>query len=237
MRRNKLSRFGIAAAALCGLCCLHCGEPIAGTSTTVGNSITARALRADGSPATGAQVAARTQDIVLQSGQPQSRLLASATADSSGRFTLPVSPRADYYLEIRECGSDSCAAAPPIEVFFQHYFDSLAMDSSLGTLRLAPAAALTGRLVDTTAHAAGTVTWVGIRGTADFARVNPAADSLGGEAFEIEGVYVGAYDLAAVFATGAAVDAVTLLTLPAPISTPQVVTGAVIDLGPVYYAP
>jgi hypothetical protein len=159
----------MALLASAGLFLCACLERVAGTSTSVGNTLEGTAVLSDGTPAAGAVVTARSGEIRIIEGRPQSRLLGVAVADAGGRFRLPLPPFKEFYLEIKGCIRDSCQASAFPERYFRHFPDSLSGGARLGTIRLGPSGTLTGTLVAAWATPA-TVTWVGIRGSDIFAQ-------------------------------------------------------------------
>lgn len=191
MRRYRLDRFPSPALIAFCLIALGCGDDrIAGTSTSVGTSIGGKVMLSNGASGAGAVVTARSDSLELRNGRLACKLIDSTRADSQGRFSLPKLPRGEFYLEIVSTHS---GAAP--EVFFEHYFISPLADSSLGTLMTSVSGGLQGK-VESKDGSKDSSVWIGIMGTAHFARANPV-DSIQA-AFRLDGLYPADYFLTVV---------------------------------------
>jgi hypothetical protein len=225
---SSLARLPIAALAAFLCACGQWGDDrVTGTSTSVGTSIGGTAMLSGGSPAVGARVAARSDELAYKDGKPEGRMLDSAVADAQGRFTLPALRSNGFHLEITCDPAAGCASAESIEVYYQAY--PVVRNRSLGELRTAPPGGLKG-IIDVTSASGDSALWIGIEGTGHFAKLEDAGDpdQPGLRTFTLEGIYPGEY----------------LLTTTAPSDTgpgesrkmtPYAVeSGTVIDIGEVH---
>jgi hypothetical protein len=147
-----------------------CGQRLAGTSTTTENTLTGVAMLPDGRPAAGAVVAARSPEVVLsRSHVPLARLLAQSTADSAGRFSLPLPRGEAYYLEVRRGDSVS---------WYRQFAPDTARALALGTVYLEPTVEVKGTVRPENGPWE-TRAWVGIAGTDLFRAVDPTDDPAG----------------------------------------------------------
>ena len=166
-----MMRIGMAVPAfLAFLILIGCSDnQVAGTSTNTGNTISARALLSDGSPAKRAKV--RLREIgSMPPGVPGNRVGAfskDTVADATGYFTVTVPAGAKYFLSIYASGSEG-------EGYWQ---DSIATPAGLSrsagvndTVRLQKTAVLSGHVQAGTAN----TVWLGFPGTTRF--VHPQSD-------------------------------------------------------------
>lgn len=168
MHRNRIET---SALLLCGLFLFQCTteDRRAGTSTTVGNTVTGVAVLSDGSPAAHAEVTLRSPKVrISRYGTPSSTLIAFTTADSAGAFTLPRSSDSGLYLEVTQAPESSAWLRDSLQTALAAYPASL--PDSLGTLTLARPGALAGRIL-----AVGGISdsshWIGAQGTDNFTPV------------------------------------------------------------------
>ena len=157
---------------------------VAGTSTNTGNTISARVLLSDGSPAKRAKVGLREIGS-MPPGVPGNRVGAfskDTVADTSGYFTVTVPAGTKYFLSIYASGSEG-------EAYWQ---DSIATAAGLSqsegvndTVRLQKTAVLSGHIQART----GDSVWLGFPGTTRF--VHPRPDGF----FTLDALPPGSHDL------------------------------------------
>lgn len=182
--RSHAARACLAAAAL--LVGNACFDPqTAGTTTTTGNTVSARVLLSDGRPAAGAEVEVRPSGW-LPAGIPGSRggqFSAEAFADSTGLFRVTLPAGAGYFLSVKSAGP---GGSPEVH-WREGITPATPRPPSAGpgdTVRLERAASLSGHVTGT----ADTV-WLGFPGTSRFVRPGPDGS------FSLEGLPPGQHDL------------------------------------------
>lgn len=175
---KRLLRRMAALAAI--LLLMACGEDrLAGTSTSVGDTMDAVAVLSDGRGAAGARIFVRAHEIIFLDGRPEGRLLDSSRADSQGRFLLDKDlADGGWYLEIIH----------PEEVYLAYQKNAAAGRE----FRLSKPGALNVKvhwkaLSDSTA-------WIGLRGSSRFVQARkPASGSI--SAVLMEGLGPGAHEV------------------------------------------
>ncbi|MDB5051073.1 MAG: hypothetical protein JWO30_4144 [Fibrobacteres bacterium] len=194
---RTLTALTAIAALLLSACVESGGVRMAGTSTSVGTSIGGTALLADGSPAAGAKVTARSDEMDYRNGKPEGLLLDSAVADHRGVFAFPTLKERDFFLEIECDPARACPNARTPEVFLREF--RVEGKESLGTLRTQVPGGFRGTLNDTSGSLDSTL-WLGIPGTAHFARWEDANDPGRPhlKTFRLDGLYPGRYVLSVV---------------------------------------
>lgn len=157
---------------------------VTGTSTNTGNTISARAMLSDGSPAKGAKVSVRESGF-MPPGVPGYRtgvFSKDTVADASGYFsvTVPAGPR--YFLSVY-------ASGPVNQAYWQDSIATPAASSRRAgpddTVRLEKTAVLSGHVL---ASAADSI-WLGFPGTSRF--VLPQSDG----SFILDSLPPGSHDL------------------------------------------
>ncbi len=229
--------FAMAAACVYGLAglstlgCVQDGSDgrTAGTSTSIGTSIGGTALLADGSPAAGARVTMRTDEIEIIDGRPQSKTLDSARTDSLGRFTFSILPGTGFHLGI-DCDPVTGCGSVARQVFHREYAGVAEGSQAFGILRTAIPGSIQGAVKDSLSGS-GKPIWVGIAGTDHFVKVSdpdPGAEPFL-HPFRLDGMFPGEYRLT--------VFGITDTTRPyLPKTAPlQVKSGRVTEIGLIEY--
>ena len=221
------------AGCLALACCLSLASCY-GTSTDTENTLTGTAYLSDGRPAAGATLAIRSGKLVVSpQGVPAWKTLATATADSKGRFfdvTLPQGT--EIYLEVRQSPADTAGQAHSPEVYFISYDIGDERPTEPGGITLSPSGSLKGSLgLKTGPHPENQ--WLGVVGTSVFVKLDSATDSTNFP-FQLDGLYPGTHALSVVtFADVGGGDVTVMGTTTKP--TGVVAPDSVTDLGLVPY--
>jgi hypothetical protein len=215
----------------------HClfDDRHAGTSTSVTNPqafVTGFAILENGAPAAGADITLRKPIIEYSSaGAPKSRFVAHATADSAGKFTVPLVFMEDVYMEIRQAPPAGVVSPESLEIHLRRWPNGLPLDGKMGTFRLQPPGSLTGRLASDNADPK-LLRWVGVRGTDNFKQ---APD---GNPFKLTAVPAGQRELVVVAAPDSAAwaaDPGLPATVRDTIASGEVKPDRAADFGPIFY--
>lgn len=191
--------------------------------------VTGFAILKDGTPAAGARVRLRLPGIVLTGGKPEAGLFSDTTADSTGRFTVPLIFMKDAYLEIREApGQRPGRPADSLEVQLRRWPNGLPHDGKMGTLRLAPPGDITVRLGAPILDSSYT-RWVGVRGSELFVAAQGAGP------FLIKGVAEGRRELMLVAVPDTAVLPGRKPDVSDSVVEASVKSGSNADFGTIFY--
>ncbi|GEM_PF-4054347 len=182
----------LAAALALGLADCLPGR-YTGTSTSVGDTADGFAMLANGKAASGALVCARSGTLEFLDGRPQSVLLDSARADGEGGFRFHMERlEGSFYLEIL-CDQGSACAGNKEQAFFKLIVAPADLDGRRFALSPPGSLVATARWT----RMPDSIVWVGLRGTARFAKPSLTTDPDGSVSAEarFEGLGAGAYEL------------------------------------------
>lgn len=190
--RNSLLKW-IPVVWCAALAACWTGERVSGSSTTQENTVQGIAVLADGRPAFGASVRARTGRLENSTGGPSWTEVDGTLADTNGAFTLTVPDDTGFYLEIRERPADSLHPPVYAEIFFSRFEKNIGGGRQLGTLRMTTSGALKGLLVDSTGKAPQGL-WLGVEGIPGLVQLVSRPDSTGSP-FQLSGLPPGKHTL------------------------------------------